>query len=161
MATLVWTEQFSVGVEEIDNQHKILIDLIDRLYQAAVKRQDKELTAEVLATLIDYTKTHFALEEDLLKLSGYPAFAVHQQEHVRFVQKIADLSSKFQVENRSVTLELIKFLNNWLSGHILNTDKAYAPHLAKSSATRNWAKGANADSQRALGARPWWKFWGS
>lgn len=161
MNQFAWSQEFSVGVDEIDEQHKMLFELLDRLFLAAVKREDQQLTVEVLASLIDYTKTHFALEERLLEESGYPALPGHRLDHQHFIEQVNAMAHKFHVEDRSVTLDLINFLRNWLQNHIRRSDMAYAAHLARSQfPTGPWETSARAETQRqGIQMRPWWKFW--
>lgn len=161
MSLLVWSNEFSVGVDEIDEQHKMLFELLNRLFLAAVKREDQQLTDEVLDSLIDYTRTHFALEERLLEESGYRALPGHREDHARFIERINTIAQKFHVEDGRVTLELINFLNDWLQKHIRQSDMAYAAHLARTGfCTDNWAKEAHSEARnQAIQTRPWWKFW--
>lgn len=135
MGELTWSNEFSVGVEEIDDQHKMLFQLVNRLVQAAVKREDQQLTVETLKSLVDYTKTHFALEERLLEASGYPGLPGHREDHRRFIDQVNGIAQKFHVEDRSVTFELINFLKHWLQNHIRHSDMEYAAHLARTGFT--------------------------
>jgi hemerythrin len=146
MMELTWSNEYSVGVEEIDAQHRMLFELLNRLFQAAVKREDQRLTVEVLKSLIDYTKTHFGLEERLLEESGYQGLPGHREDHLRFIAKVNGIAQKFHVEDRSVTFELINFLKHWLQNHIRQSDMEYAAHLARTGfATEAWASGARSE----------------
>jgi hemerythrin len=162
MSEFTWSNEYSVGVEEIDNQHKMLFELLNRLFLAAVKREDQQLTIEVLQALVDYTKTHFGLEERLLEESGFAGVPGHREDHLRFIAKVNDMMRKFQVEDRSVTFELINFLKTWLRNHILHSDMEYAAHLARIGfSPEAWAAGARIEVQaQAIQTRPWWKLWG-
>lgn len=162
MNELVWSDEFSVGVPEIDNQHKTLFELVNRLFHAAVKREDQRLTIEVLDALVEYTGTHFSLEERLLEESGFAGLPGHREDHKRFIEELFAITRKFQVEDRSVTFELLSFLRNWLQNHIRRSDMEYAGHLARTGyATETWAAGASSKAGSLnLQARRWWKFWG-
>ncbi len=162
MGELTWSNEFSVGIEEIDDQHKMLFELVNRLFQAAVKREDQQLTVEVLKSLVDYTKTHFSLEERLLEASGYHGLPGHREDHQRFIDQVNAIAQKFHVEDRSVTFELINFLKNWLQNHIRHSDMEYAAHLARTGFTTDgWASGARTAVQaQGIQTRPWWRFWG-
>jgi len=151
MGELTWSDEYSVGVEEIDEQHKMLFELVNRLFLAAVKREDQQLTVQVLGTLVDYTRTHFGLEERLLEESGYHGLPGHREDHLRFIDKINGIAQKFHVGNRSVTFELINVLKNWLQNHIRQSDMEYAAHLARTGfATEAWASGARTAVQASL-----------
>jgi hemerythrin len=162
-ALLEWSDEFSVGNDEIDNQHKMLFELVNRLLLAAVKREGPATVAQILDALVDYTRTHFVLEEDLLGAVGYAGLDTHRQEHRQFVEKMESVTRKFREEERTVTVELISFLRRWLREHILKTDKAYAKALTLSGhATAQWAaraRTATEQQERQAASRPWWKFW--
>ena len=99
-----WSDAMSVGIAEIDEQHKMLVDILNRLFLAVVQRESNAITIEILDTLVDYTKTHFGLGEKLLQDAEYDSteFAAHQREHHAFVEKISTVASKHLVEGKSV-----------------------------------------------------------
>jgi len=158
-----WNDTFSVGIQEIDDQHKTLFDLINRLFQAALERKDHAVSLEILDALIDYTKIHFALEERLLESAEYPDLPQHQLEHRKFEQELSAMAQKFLAEEKTITFELINFLKHWLKEHIMETDMAYASQLSQSEfSTDAWS----ADARQVFSSRyqghsqkPWWKFW--
>lgn len=158
-----WTNEFSVGIEEIDNQHKVLFELINRMFIAALKREDHRVSLEILDALVDYTKTHFALEERLLASAGYEKLAEHQMEHRAFIDKLGTMAQKFLAEEKTITFELINFLKHWLKEHILETDMAYATVLSQSRfSTEAWASQARVvmrTQHHGHAEKPWWKFW--
>ena len=161
-----WSDNMSVGIAEIDEQHKTLVDILNRLFVAVVQRESNEITIEILDTLVDYTKTHFGLEEKLLQEAGYnpEEFAAHQREHRAFVEKISIAANKHLVEGKSVSFEIINFLKHWLQDHILVTDKKYATALHGSGySTKAWtdyASNAMATKQAETPKRKqWWKVW--
>lgn len=160
----------SLGIAEIDAQHRELVDLLNRLFVSVVQRDKDTVTVQILDALLDYTKTHFVLEENLMRRSGYDGvkYATHQDEHQRFVEQVARVAHKNLAEGKSVSFELIHFLKRWLRDHILVADKQYAQTviaagvLCSEMPTRN----APADALPAAmlkapesGKSPWWKVW--
>jgi hemerythrin len=127
-----WTSEYSVGVVEIDDQHKVLIDLINRLFLSALNRDHKSAVSEILDLLIDYTRTHFSREEELLGESSYPVLSDHQLQHRLFAEKIEVVAVRYR-DGKIVTFELINFLKHWLKEHILGADMGYSAYLEKSS----------------------------
>jgi hemerythrin len=161
-----WSDVMSVGIPEVDEQHKTLVDILNRLFVAVVQRESNEITIEILDTLVDYTKTHFGLEEKLLQEANYdPAeFAAHQREHRAFIEKISVTANKHLIEGKSVSFEIINFLKHWLQEHILVTDKKYATALQGTGySTKAWtdfASTAMAAKQEDTSKRKkWWKIW--
>lgn len=131
-ALFVWNDEYSVGIPEIDEQHRRLFDLINRLYDETMQGRSDEVLGTTLKELVDYTQTHFGFEEKLMQAAAYPAFREHQQEHIRLVKEVSDFIAKTPHKSRNVIAnELITFLFDWLTGHILETDKKYAPYLTE------------------------------
>jgi len=125
-----WTDVYTVKIAVVDSQHKVLVDLINELHQAMVARRGKESLGGVLARLVKYTKSHFAAEEGILQANQYPDLVNHKAEHERFTQTIVDFQGRFQRNEVAITIDLMDFLKNWLSKHILGVDKKYVPHLS-------------------------------
>lgn len=124
-----WSETMSVGVESIDSDHKALIDLINRLHEAALGETRGPSSGEVFDTLIAYTEIHFAREEKVMQACGFPGLAAHQDEHVDFTGRIYEIREKFRSGDQSpITEELLDFLKGWLNAHILIQDMAYKPY---------------------------------
>lgn len=126
---LVWNENMSVKVNEIDQQHRKLIVLIGNLEEAMSKGKGKEALGKVLGELVQYTKYHFGFEEGLMTMHQYPDDADHRQKHARLTGQVLELQVKQAAGQMGLTIPTMKFLNNWLSDHILNTDKKFGAYL--------------------------------
>jgi len=125
MSIFVWSDDFSVKVEEIDNQHKQLVSTINSLYDAVREERGSEVLSDILNILIDYTVSHFSTEERYFRLFKYEDMDSHVKEHKDFVDKITKFKEGFDKGENEVDLELLNFLGDWLIGHILGTDKKY------------------------------------
>jgi hemerythrin len=119
-----WTDDLSMGIPEIDEQHKILIDLINQLYEEImVKHSDVEVIDEVLHELVEYTNVHFNAEEKIFHAFGYKDVKIHSQYHSELKKKLKEIQAKSK-ENKMVdNNELLMFLKNWLQHHIAVEDK--------------------------------------
>jgi methyl-accepting chemotaxis protein len=126
MTLMDWNDSFSVDIEEIDNQHKCLIDLINRVYKGMMMQEGKEVLGKALGDLVDYTKTHFGYEERMFKQHDYPDMQSHVAKHEKLVGQVMDFYNKFQSGEVEVDNELLKFLKTWLVSHIMGTDKEYS-----------------------------------
>lgn len=129
-ALFPWSDTYSVKIAIVDSQHKVLVDLINELHQAMMARRGKESLGGVLASLIKYTKSHFAAEEGLMRTNQYPDLVNHKGEHERFTQTIEDFQGRFQRNEVAMTVDVMDFLKDWLAKHIMGVDKQYVPHLA-------------------------------
>jgi len=132
MAMLTWNDSFSVQVEELDNQHKRLINLINQLHDAMIEGKGRNILASILDELVDYTQTHFTAEEVMMKKCDFPGLAEHKKAHEELTQQVKDFQERYNKGQVSVSVELLNFLHDWLVNHVLSMDKRYAPYLAKS-----------------------------
>jgi hemerythrin len=129
MEFIAWREEFSVGIHRIDEEHKKLIGLINRLLEGMRANRHGEVLGPIFGELVDYARIHFANEEALLLKHGYPAAAEHAAEHRRFVGELSALMADKLSSPSLVSHEAMEFLRDWLGAHILEADKAYAPFL--------------------------------
>ena len=126
---MTWSDEFSVGIEEIDRQHKHLMRLISDINEVVRKGGNYEEFAPILNQLIDYTNTHFSHEENLLKKNHCPNFEKHQKAHVHLVKELLDWKKKAESSKDEKLNQLMILLRIWFPGHILETDKRDAPYL--------------------------------
>ncbi len=84
-----WSSQYSLGLDEIDEQHKSLLDLINRIWKSIVYRCDQKIIFSLVEELEKYTLAHFAAEETFMRVTGYPDFDAHKKEHHKFVARSA------------------------------------------------------------------------
>jgi hemerythrin len=124
-----WNDSYSVKVGAMDTQHRKLFDIIRELYSAMRSGHGKDVTGKVLTRLIDYTVQHFAAEEKLMEKNGYPVLAAHQAEHRALTDKVVAFKKSFDTGSALITLELMTFLQNWLTNHIQTVDKKYGDFL--------------------------------
>jgi len=131
-----WEDKYSVGIEKIDKQHKRLFEVINRLYYSRGNKTHAVL-GETIQELIDYTKTHFTDEEQLMHKNGYRDYEAHKKKHESFIEKVKKFNNEYQkvgddlLEEYSLITEVLLFLKTWLCDHILVVDKEYIPLLIK------------------------------
>jgi len=134
MSLFKWNDGFLVGNPEIDAQHKRLFQLADQLHDAMTAGKAKETLSQTLASLIGYTRVHFASEERLMQKHAYPDYAVHKAEHDKLTAKVLDFQKDFNAGRSVMTIDLMQFLKNWLANHIGQTDKKVAAHIKQKAA---------------------------
>lgn len=128
-----WKEQYNTGLDEIDEQHQKLFKIGRRLYEITslndgVDHYDEIM--EVLEELRLYTNYHFQYEEKLMEKNNYENFKIHKLEHKSFVNKVFKIDAeKVDEDQEMTTLEILKFVANWIEWHILKTDFQYATYL--------------------------------
>jgi len=136
-----WTEDLSVGVQEIDEQHKVLVGLLNKLYEAIILRQDDPKTVRsIINELNQYTIIHFAVEESLMRIFDYPAYEEHKRHHQELTKQVIDLRRKLQTDDNAISMDLLNFLRHWLTEHIMGDDKKYGPFLLERGLTKKWQR---------------------
>ncbi|NFV81218.1 bacteriohemerythrin [Magnetospirillum aberrantis] len=128
MALLAWNEMYSVGHAMLDSDHRILINLLNQLHDAAETGQSREVVGTVVNVLAEYTEHHFRREEALMAAAGYPGLEAHRAAHRDLEAKVRDLRDRWNAGDRSVVEEdVLEMLKKWLTEHILGADKSYEP----------------------------------
>jgi hemerythrin-like metal-binding protein/PAS domain S-box-containing protein len=123
---VIWNESYSVGVPEMDAQHKKLVAMINQLaeYQSATQHVSAESLHQVLSGMFDYTQVHFAAEEEYLRSIAYPQCAGHEKEHAAFLEKATQYC--FAADNSVPDYAAVHhYLKDWLLTHILKSDMQY------------------------------------
>lgn len=131
MPFIEWNDVLSVNNPLIDADHKRLFDLINTLHEAMVDNRGSTIVGPVLGELIDYAKTHFHREEELMLNSSYPHLAEHKAEHDVLRKETDRLQGQFSDGAAGVTLETMDFLRNWLFHHIMKSDYQLSQWIAK------------------------------
>jgi hemerythrin-like metal-binding protein len=123
MALITWNPALEVGVKEIDAQHKRLVDLVNQLNDAMRLGQGRDKIGPVLNELVRYTVSHFATEERFMDAHRYALSANHKAEHKKLLEDVGAFKAKFDSGNANLSIEVLQFLRDWLSKHIMGTDK--------------------------------------
>ena len=127
MLPIDWDVKYSVNVQEIDDQHEKLFSLFNKLQVAMIKGKQKAELEQVLAELIDYTVIHFATEEKLMHQFSYIGYVEHKRTHDTLLAEAKELQENFIKDRIILAEEVSVFLTDWLTDHILEVDKKYAP----------------------------------
>jgi len=128
---LEWDESFNLNISEIDQQHQMLVSMINDIYTARQFEKEKEELSKLLNRMSVYAAFHFAKEEDLLESFGYPDTEKHIQEHSDFEKKVFDFENDFADGKVDLSMDVMKFLGNWLAEHIKGSDKRCALFLTE------------------------------
>jgi hemerythrin len=130
MAFVEWKNAFSVGVLEIDDQHRKLLAIINHLHDAMRAGSDTAELSRVMDELVNYTRFHFAFEEQLMERVAYPDVQEHRRRHQAMVARVVQFQADVANARALFSMKLMEFLKYWLSKHILETDMAYALFIA-------------------------------
>ena len=125
MEKVCWKDEYSVGVEKIDRQHRHLFEIINKLIDRSGSSSDSALVSETLTEMLNYAKEHFTTEEELMQEYGYPEIESHKEQHIYFFKTTAELSINALNNQSMVSREIVEFLKLWLTLHILKCDMKY------------------------------------
>lgn len=126
---MVWKDEYSVGIESLDNDHKKLISLLNQFTMAYDYAMSEEYEREALNDLISYTKYHFEREEQLLEQHDFPDVIAHKEQHKKMIEQVNGFMDLYNDKGHDALNEISDFLSNWLINHINGTDKEYSTHL--------------------------------
>lgn len=130
MALIVWNEaRYGVNIKEIDDQHKQLVDVINKLQSAMSEGKGKDTLGNILGDMAQYAKTHFATEEGIMKSNGFPGYEDQKREHDAFTAKAVKLKTGFDAGKLTLSISTLNFLKGWLDSHIANEDRKYKTFL--------------------------------
>lgn len=152
----VWSDEFSVGIQEIDEQHKELVALLNELHTSILEHRGGAACRETLDRLAAYTRTHFMVEESLMRIGNYPEFEGHKHIHEDLINQVAALQKKLDSGQATITFELLHFLKVWLTQHIKESDKRLGGYLIERGAATQWEPHVKATMAQK---KWWWKFW--
>jgi hemerythrin len=130
MPLMTWTEKLSVGVAVLDEDHKRLVAMVNDLYDAMQAGHAKDSLGRILDELVKYTQVHFAREEKFFEQTAYPASGPHKQEHDTLTRQVLDVQQKYMAgAAATLSIDVLRFLKNWLINHIQVNDQKYRAHL--------------------------------
>ena len=122
-----FTNDYLTGIELIDNEHKELFRIVDqanRLVKSYDESSSYDKILDILDKLKEYTKEHFADEEEYMEGIHYEGLEAQKRAHDAFIEKLENIDLSEIDENPQESLQqLLEFLLGWLVNHILHTDK--------------------------------------
>ncbi|WP_312694010.1 bacteriohemerythrin [Caproiciproducens sp.] len=126
-----WTEDLSVGVDLIDQQHKIWFEKANQLFDAGKNGKAKEFISQMLDFLDEYTKMHFRDEEKYMLSIQYPEYETQKKLHTNFIAELAKLKSEYAKSggNIAVIINANQMVINWLIQHISTQDKRIGQYV--------------------------------
>ncbi|WP_342756393.1 hemerythrin family protein [Kineothrix sedimenti] len=123
-------DEYLTGIEQIDNEHKVLFEIAEEIYQLCVNDfvPDKyDHIANLIQRLKDYAAMHFRNEEAYMESIQYKRMFTQKIQHDNFIRKLDTMNLEVVDENQSKTIEdLLKFVTDWMIEHIMETDKRIA-----------------------------------
>ena len=129
MAFISWNKDLELGIAVVDSQHKMLVDMINELHDSFLEGKSFEKMGDILTGLLFYSQTHFATEEELFDKHGYPEKRAHISEHNEFIMKISSKVDKMKKGESVLSVDIARYLRDWLINHVMISDKKFAPYI--------------------------------
>ncbi|MGP1588122.1 MAG: bacteriohemerythrin [Treponemataceae bacterium] len=125
-----WDPKFEIGIQIIDEQHKMLVHLCSELYNAIMANGNgnenwQKSLSSTLKTCVNYVQVHFSTEERLMKASGYKNFEEHKKQHEEFTRKVLQTASTYEQWHINDAFNFVRFLYDWILSHVALSDKHY------------------------------------
>ncbi len=129
MSFFTWKDSFSVGIVEIDEQHKLFLDYLNEFYIYSCNNKVKTIDPKMINKLINYAESHFRYEEILLKKRGYPDLASHKRFHDYFRSQLTEFEKMIAGSTKNQSKTIFKFLRDWFLEHIMEEDRRYISYV--------------------------------
>lgn len=131
MKDIVWGKVLSIEVDEIDDDHRKLIDIFNILNHAVAEGESPEYLAAVLEELVNCTVWHFSHEERLMLRHDYEGIEEHKAIHRELIKSVRELQQRILQADQTMSDEDIDFLERWLTEHILTEDMKLGAYLSQ------------------------------
>ena len=122
MSQLQWRDEFSVGIAEVDHEHRELIELINNLQQDLKAGSDTQKVMRSLGEIFAQISSHFALEEKMMRKTRYPAYAEHKEDHETPLDDLRDIMDDVEDDGILDDVQLTDDLDRWFSDHFRTHD---------------------------------------
>jgi len=130
---IVWSNTFACNIKIIDDQHRHLVDLVNKMFNHVTGDEDEErlYLKNVLQEAVRYIKIHFATEEKIMLATRFAGYIEHKEAHQNFVYNVANNIKSLISGKRLTLLSFSKFLKNWILTHIAVMDKQYFDYIRR------------------------------
>lgn len=131
MPIVKWRDSYSVGVKKFDDEHKVLLELINEMFVIVRDSQDVANLDVTVNKLIQYTQEHFTDEEQALEEANYPNLTDHKAIHSKLLEDVKSYKKRVDENDENAILGFYHFLRDWLLTHILEEDMQYKEYFAE------------------------------
>ncbi|MDR1902392.1 MAG: bacteriohemerythrin [Treponema sp.] len=132
-----WEDRLSIGIPVIDIQHRRLVEITNKLYEAC-RQGGRAIRGHFIATLhetVDYTCYHFGTEDKIMQRIRYPEYAAHKKEHDDFIIKVLKQMQDYEDEKIYAPHAMVRYLRDWILSHIAITDLKLGTYLLEMKKT--------------------------
>jgi hemerythrin len=127
-----WSDQYLLGIDMIDGQHRRFFDATHRLYERVLDCAGEHAVDEALSFLKRYSAEHFAAEEAFMNRHGYPRLAEHKELHAQYLERLEGLADEYDIyraPTKDMAERILELTQDWLLSHIVDEDTQYARYI--------------------------------
>jgi len=129
MQPIRWNEEFKIDVKEIDEQHKVLLEIFNQIVTSVEKKIEWQKTSSIVDSLLHHAYRHFATEERYMIKHQYPDLPLYIDKHLDFIKKVTMMTQEVREKGPDKQKEMVAFLAKWYYDHVLVIDKKYSNYL--------------------------------
>tara|TARA_B100000315_G_scaffold107277_1_gene98476 strand:+ start:1084 stop:1488 length:405 start_codon:yes stop_codon:yes gene_type:complete len=133
--TLTWSDQYSVNIKEIDEQNKMLLDIVNEFDEAVGESKEEETLEKTIDLSLHYVNSYFTKQEELMKKYGYPNFDDHKDQHNKIIEELFHICKKHKEGDKEVARKIAFFFGYWLNTHVLIEDRKLGEFLNNKGVT--------------------------
>ena len=126
MDFFIWKENFNIGIDEIDQQHKSFLNILNDCYLQLSGNKKSVITGDLIDKLKSYAAMHFRYEEKMMELCQYIEIEQQKKQHKYFESQIAELEASGSEKREKPLDTILLFLRDWFLKHILEDDTKFA-----------------------------------
>jgi hemerythrin len=130
MALMNWSGKYSVGVEELDNQHKALMNVLNELHAASMRGKASEVAGPLIRRIVSIATEHFASEERLMESAKFSGLASHRAKHKELAATVGEFVARHEKGDTTMYTQLLYFVRDWQTMHMQTEDQEYARWFA-------------------------------
>jgi hemerythrin len=129
MASLIWNQTSTVGVQALDDQHGILLDALNELRLALLQGSELRAIRSMLSRVAELMRMHVESEDRLLALHGFPGLVAHRAEKQRLLARLEQFDIRFEQRQTPAAYELVEYLRKWFTTHTSAEGRKYGQFL--------------------------------
>ena len=122
-----WKPEYTLGIPVVDEQHRAIVATINSLHFAIQHEQGENMLQSVINMVTEYTRVHFAIEENFFSICDFPGLEAHHEMHNAFKRSLSEIGERCLKEKNP--LEFLAFLKKWFIDHICNKDRQFKDFL--------------------------------
>lgn len=126
MALFIWTNSLRTGNNQIDEDHRLMVERVNTVLECIAQRADNQALSQALDALGSYTRTHFAQEEALMHQSGYAGLPDHTAQHQALLEQMEQVMAQLRANEPIDQMALYTRLTRWVVDHIQQYDCDFA-----------------------------------